>query len=340
MRVVGSPGPIRGSLVDMKQQIDTDAGERRVRAIFHPGDTDVVDRFEAALEGSRWSVERCATDDPAEVGRLASDAASADIDVIAAVGGDGSLNLVLDSAVTTGLPILTVPAGTVNLTSHLMGIDEPEDAAEALLRGRSLPIDVGVDVRSDDSGESSPDPSDEATSCAAPGAPFVINASSGFDAAVIRDAADHSDSRLGRLRFGVEAVRRLRRERPRHVMVRVDGERFFTGRAMSVIVMNAGQRAGASVEVAPDAQMDDGRLDVAIVRADSLGRGLRTVARILSRRPVPDTDLLRVQGESIEVDWGSARPTQRDGDAIDERASLTYRIDSRQLSMVALPDEA
>ena len=75
---------------------------------------------------------------------------------------------------------------------------------------------------------------------------FVMNASTGFDAAVIDDADDHSDARFGQLTFLRAGLRRLRRESAEHVRVEADGEVVFDGRSMSVIVMNVGQRVSDS----------------------------------------------------------------------------------------------
>ncbi|MEP4651441.1 MAG: hypothetical protein ABJ314_14755, partial [Ilumatobacter sp.] len=74
--------------------------------------------------------------------------------------------------------------------------------------------------------------------------------------------------------------------------------------------------------VAPDAVPDDGLLDVAVVRVDTVRRMAATVWRLVRRRNVPDRDVVRAQGVSIRVDWWTEVASQRDGDADDPVRSL------------------
>jgi len=57
--------------------------------------------------------------------------------------------------------------------------------------------------------------------------------------------------------------------------------------------MNAGQRVSDRVDVAPDAAVTDGLLDVVVVRVATVGRLLHTIARLAVGRPVPPDDIVR-----------------------------------------------
>ena len=285
---------------------------RTLRAIFKPDKSAVVDELVDALAGTDWVVERMPTDDPDDVSRFAAEAAPSGADAVATVGGDGSLSLMLDGMLDGGLPLLIVPAGTVNLTAQIVGIDTVAAAAAALVAGETRRIDLGLDGHET----------------------FVINASSGYDAAVIDDAHDHSDARFGRLHFAVAAVRRLRRDRPRSVVVEVDGDVMFDGRAMSVIVMNAGQRASKSLDVAPDAAMDDGLLDVAVSRVATLPAAARVILRLVRGNEISRSDIVRSQGRTVDVRWGSEQATQRDGDGTPPRRSISYGIRPDAIDLV------
>lgn len=256
-------------------------------------------------------VDEARTETPDEVADAVDAALSRGVDCIASVGGDGSNNLVVAAMLGSDADVTfaPVPAGTVNLVAHVLGIETAEKSADAIRAARVRSIDVGETEQGI----------------------FVLNASTGYDAAVIGDADDHSDARFGRLSFLRAGLRRLRRESGEHVRVEVDGDEVFDGRAMSVIVMNFGQRGSESLEVAPDAEPDDGVLDVAIVRVETIRRMIATAIRIALRRDVPDRDAVRARGARIEVEWDHEVPSQRDGDADAPVRSLTATCRSSAL---------
>jgi hypothetical protein len=109
-------------------------------------------------------------------------------DVVAAVGGDGSQRTAADALKGTKASLAVVPAGTANLLARVLGIDGVEEATSAITGGRRRRLDTGV----------------------VDGDTFVLNASSGFDAAVMR-RVDDAAKRWGRLGYFLTGVRTLSR---------------------------------------------------------------------------------------------------------------------------------
>lgn len=283
-----------------------ESSSARTVVIARPDD-EVAAQFVDDVRSTDVDVELVEIDDVDGVIEAAAEAARSGAEIVASVGGDGSINLVaagLLSVEESSTVLAPVPNGTVNLVNHVLGLDTPDDTKQALLEGTSRSIDVGETEAG----------------------VFVLNASSGYDAAVIADGADHSDSMLGRVRFLVEGARRLWRDKPVRVTVTCDGEQLLDGPAMSVLVMNFGQRGGESFDVAPDASFDDGVLDVAVVRTGSPWRTVVDLVRLARGRPVEPSDMLRTQASEVEVAWARPVPAQRDGDAGDEADSLTYSV--------------
>lgn len=276
---------------------------RRLVVIGQPA-MDEIDEFVALFDDEpSIDVDVVTTESPDEVDAAVADAVERGADCIASVGGDGSNNLVVSAMIRAGsdASFVPVPAGTVNLVAHVLGIDTAQDAADAVRAQRTRTIDVGETEQGI----------------------FVMNTSMGFDAAVIDDADDHSDARFGRLSFLRAGLRRLRRESGEQVRVEADGELVFEGRAMSVVVMNVGQRGSDSFHVAPAAEPDDGILHVMVVRVETIRRMVTSAVRLLLRREVPDRDAVRGRGAAIEVVWAHSVPSQRDGDADEAIESLT-----------------
>ncbi|WP_040495960.1 diacylglycerol/lipid kinase family protein [Ilumatobacter nonamiensis] len=270
-------------------------------------DDEVAGRFVDALGRRGLRVEHVTVDDPHAVVAAAADAARTGSTAVCSVGGDGSVNLVAQGLLSVDdhdTVLAPVPNGTVNLVNHVLDLDTPDDTIAALDAQRSRSIDVGETEAG----------------------VFVLNASSGYDAAVIGDGEDHSDSMLGRVRFLVEGARRLRRDEPVPVTVTCDGHELFAGRAMSVLVLNFGQRGGESFDVAPDARFDDGVLDVVVVRTGSLWRTVVDLARLAVGRQVAPADMVRAQATTVEVAWDRPVATQRDGDVDEPGDRLTYAV--------------
>ncbi len=299
-----------------RSDMGTDRSRRRVVVVSQP-DVAEAGEFVALFVDTDVEVELVETESEDDVRDAVAQAIEDGADTIASVGGDGALNLIagalasIDEVDTAdgGPRVVPVRAGTVNLVSKTLGLDSPETTADAVIADRHRPIDIG----STDQG------------------PFVLNASSGYDAAVIDDAHDHSDARFGQLQFLKAGLSRLRRSSPTRVAVTCDGDVVFDGRAMSVIVMNIGQRASEKFDVAPDAEFDDGLLDVAIVRADSIPRFAVIVARLALGRPVDRSALVRAQAERIDVEWSRPVASQRDGDADDPIRTLSIRVRPKTL---------
>ncbi len=270
--------------------------------LVNPERTAMADALLQALSERGISAARTVPDAPDQIAAAVADALAEGADVIAAIGGDGTQRTVADALRGTDGVLAVVPGGTVNLLGQVLDIHDAEDAADAIAEGTPRTLDMGeVD-----------------------GHPFILNASSGYDAAVIGQV-DDDGKRFGRLAYLAVGVATLRRHRPRTVVVTVDGAVGYRGRAMGVIVLNVGQRASADFVLAPDADPADGRLDVVVQRADTpsaLGRAAVALAR--GQRPSPD-DLVLLQGAEVEVVWDVAMDAQRDGDPLEARRRLRHR---------------
>ena len=110
----------------------------------------------AVLEQAGWQVESTATNTPEHAETLARTAAAAGFDIVAAAGGDGTINVVANGLAmadpdepAAALGIL--PAGTGNVLARDLGLPVPvpgvldmlPEAAHLLVRSRSMAVDLG-----------------------------------------------------------------------------------------------------------------------------------------------------------------------------------------------------
>lgn len=274
--------------------------------VVNPQRTELADELLEYL-GDGVDVEVIRPDDAdglAHCIRRAADRA----DVVAAVGGDGTQATAATALAGTDVALAVVPGGTVNLLARILGVDSVEAAAEAVVAGATHTIDLGdMDGRT-----------------------FVLNASSGFDAAMIR-RVDEGAKRWGRAGYFVSGLRELTSHTAEPVSVSIDGDRWFSGRAMTVMVTNFGQRGSPGLTVAPDSAPDDGELDVLVQRCDTAATMARALWALVRGREPREEDLLVGHGRRIDVEWGRPVATQTDGDSVGRSDTIRHEVQPAQL---------
>ena len=271
-----------------------------MRLVVNPERSDVAEEISDLAD----AVER-----PAAAGDLDQAALrAAEADVVGAVGGDGTQRTVAAALSHRDAALLVVPAGTVNFLGRIHGIETVSDARRALLDGEDRPLDLGR----------------------CNGEPFLLNASTGYDADVIAGVGDRA-KRFGRLGYAAVGVRRLVGAESRPCRVAVDGTEVFDGDAFTVLVMNVAQRGSTHLEVAPGAAPDDGRLHVLVVTGRrALLRAAWSFAR--GRRPQSD-DVVVAEGTAIDVEWGVEVAAQRDGDRSGTGRTFRYEVEPGAITL-------
>jgi diacylglycerol kinase (ATP) len=293
----------------------------RVAIIFNPasGAEDVETR-RAALEElahtAGLTCELAETTEDRGAGPLAQEAVADGMARVLVSGGDGSVMEAAGALAGTGAALAVVPGGTGNLLSLNMDLPtEAEAAMHVALTGEARPMDVG---RAD-------------------GTVFLMTAGIGMDAAMIRDAGRELKDRLGVLAYFVAALRNIRRP-PIRYTITIDGRRFHR-RAQSVMVANLGRITGG-VTLVPDTDPEDGRLEVAILRAQGIW-DLAAVAWRALLGQLRDEPLLEVhRGRKIVIETGTPQPVQLDGNKAEPATRMEVHVEPGALRLVRAPDPA
>jgi YegS/Rv2252/BmrU family lipid kinase len=229
-------------------------------------------------------------------------AVQAGVDIVFACGGDGTVMACANELVGSAVALAVLPVGTGNILARNLGI--PTDLAKALavaVGGGRRRIDVGtVDGR-----------------C------FTVMAGMGFDAHMLGDAPEAVKKHIGWPAYVLSAGRHLL-DRPMHVRVRLDGGLPMTRRARTVLVANVGRLQGG-VPLLPDAEPDDGELDVAIIAARTLVDWVVLAWGVIWRRKrVPMLETFRAR--EVEVESDRPQPRELDGDVIDAGRTLIAAV--------------
>ncbi len=182
--------------------------------------------------------------------------ASRSYDVIAAVGGDGTVNEVASGILLAGeakTALAVIPFGTGNDAAQLLGIRSLEDAVNALASGTTRTIDA-IEVRCHDAGK-------EVTRYA------LLYAAVGFAGELLKCTTPAVKRLFGpRYCYSVGFFRALLGFRSPKMRVRCD-EREFNGGMFLVSAGNAEIVGAGTMRLSPGAKVDDGKLNVNIFQA-------------------------------------------------------------------------
>lgn len=251
----------------------------------------LLDAFSAA----GWQVEARAGTSAGWTTWAAREAVLDGVDAVFGGGGDGMLAAILPALMGTPVALGVVPLGTGNVWARELGLPLLTEAAiAAQLADPPRPVDVGWA-----NGER----------------PFLVAASAGFDASIVR-AVEAGGKGLGQLAYPLAGLGLAPAARGTVCRVEVDDEPALEMSLLAAIAMN-GRLYGGMVPLAHGARVDDGYLDIVLfIGRVPLDLAAQT-ARVLTGQHLSDPSIAirrvqRVRIESLE----QPLPTQCDGDLL------------------------
>jgi YegS/Rv2252/BmrU family lipid kinase len=203
--------------------------------------------------------------------------AAADGEIPVVMSGDGLVGQIGGALAETAIPMGILPGGRGNDLGRVLRIpSKPAGAVAVLAEGNEREIDVGVvnDRR------------------------FLCIASLGFDSEANR-VANEARFVKGNLVYAYAALRTLAAWKPHRFTVIVDGERTDCF-GYSVAVANS-RTYGGGMFVAPDAQLDDGLLDVVLTAHTGKLRFLKSLPQVFKGTQVDNEEITMLRGAEVEV---------------------------------------
>jgi YegS/Rv2252/BmrU family lipid kinase len=285
------------------------AVSRRISLIVNPSSgggraARVLPEVEAALRGHGVAFHTERTRDIEHVRELARTAADAG-EISVTLSGDGCVGAVAGALRDMpGAVMGVLPGGRGNDFARVAGIPrDPVDACAVIADGVERDLDLG-DVE---------------------GRPFIGIASLGFDSDANR-IANEAPPRLGNLVYAYGALRALVAWKPARFEVTVDGEtRAFSG--WSVAAANS-KAYGGGMFLAPDAEFDDGLLDVVLTAESSKLRFLRGLPKVFKGTHISEPTVHVLRGAEVHVSADRPFVIYADGDPIGELPATIRAVPS------------
>ncbi len=275
--------------------------------------TRLPERIHAVFRGRGLRYEIALTEHKGHGLELSRRALIAGFTKIVAAGGDGTIREAAEPLITKTASLGILPCGSGNgLARNLYMPLDPERALQGLLEWPARKIDVGL----------------------ANGRPFLCSAGVGLDAEVARAFNARQDGRRGIFPYVYHAARAFFRYSPAMVTVKSKGiRREFS--PMIVAVLN-GQQYGGGAKAAPDAYIDDGLLNLVVVKKAGILRTLRAIPALFNGGLLRHKDLVTTDAASgIEIGFPPGAAYHLDGEDFTGDGTLRISVLHRALSVIA-----
>lgn len=237
---------------------------------------DVLQRLErGGLETSTH-----ATTGEGDATLAAADAVERGFDVIIAAGGDGTLYEVINGMAEkpNRPPLGIIPLGTTNDFARAMSIPKNwESACDIITSGFERVIDLGK----------------------ANQRYFINIAGGGSLTELTYEVPSKLKTMLGQLAYYMKGLEKLPRLRPIELFIKADGMDLHE-EVMIFLISNTNSVAGFE-KLCPDASIDDGLLDVLVVKKCNLVELIRVVTLALRGEHLHDPNLIAFKTKEIQI---------------------------------------
>lgn len=242
---------------------------------------------------------------------LAKNAVEAGFDIVVAVGGDGSVNDVVQSLQGSKTALGVVPLGSGNGLARSVGLPLDLKGALAVINKLNVhAIDLGLVNEKQY---------------------FISNAGVGFDSVVTKKF--HNSKKRGFWSYIKIIVTEMWRFSPKEWEIEIDG-RKYTEKAFMITVANAAQ-LGYNFQIAPIAILNDGIFDIVIIKKHP-----KILSGIIGLQGFTDSILknryvLHFQGKQVKLVQKDNSTMQLDGDSIDcGRGEITIEMKSKSILLL------
>lgn len=312
---------------------------KRATVVCNPSKVDV----QALRDIIAAEEERCgylptlwfetSVDDPGQA--AAGKALLAAPSVVIVVGGDGTVRAVAEAVYSSGVPLAVVPVGTGNLLARNLRLTLADLAlsVHVAFGGTDRMIDIAFAELEGEDGSISRNA-------------FLVMAGIGLDANMAANTNSTLKRRIGWLAYAHPIAASVIRNKQLPMHYKLDNGRARSVRAHTVIVGNCGTLT-AKILLLPDALVDDGLLDVVVLRPKGAFGWARIGSRlalngVLQRsrggrrlmQAAPNIRALQyAQARQLIVRFNTPEPIELDGDSFGAASAAKLSVLHRGLTV-------
>jgi diacylglycerol kinase family enzyme len=315
----------------------TTADPTTAAVVYNPIKVD-LDALKAAVEAepgsAGWTTLWFPTsaDDPGQ--GPTREALEAGASLIIAAGGDGTVRAVAEAVRGSDVSLSLLPSGTGNLLARnlKLTLDDVAHSLGTAFTGGERSIDLAaIDIRREDGSV------DKHV--------FLVMAGTGLDAKIMSNTDDELKKKVGWLAYAQAMVKVLRDKSQLRLEYKLDNRRNRAVRAEAIIVGNCGSLP-ANILLLPDAAVDDGLLDIIVVKPESIRGWIGVAVKIFwengvvkrtklgrkARELKTDSVELR-QGKVLTVRLNHPEEVELDGDPFGVMVGCRVTVDAGALTI-------
>jgi len=249
-----------------------------------------------------WDVKL--TKEAGDAERFAREAVAAGVDAVAVYGGDGTVMEVASGLSGTNTPLGIFPGGSANVMSIELGIPGNLEEAIALVCGdarQTRVIDMGHvhNLRRDHS--------------------FLLRLGVGFFAETTKGAEREAKNRIGALAYTLSALQALPKVQKSRYRITLDGGEVVEEEGAAAFIANSSSLGIPGLTLAKKVAVDDGLLDVIVLRGMDIGTILTAAANAAGLVE----NLPHWQAHSITLEADPPQSIECDGEVIEDTPVTT-----------------
>ena len=293
--------------------------KKRVRFIINPisgtrGKESIVKLIPEYLDAERFDYDVVYTQKSGHAAQLACQATAEGIDVVVAVGGDGTVNEVARSLVHTPTALAIIPCGSGNgLARHLFIPINPIGALKILAECNIESLDYGK----------------------INGQPFFCTCGIGFDAIISQKFAEAG--KRGLLTYVDNTLKEGLSYKPETYKISIDGEEKEY-EAFLIACANASQY-GNNVYIAPAASMNDGLMDVTILEPFNLLEAAQVVVQLMNKTIDKNSHTRTFRCKRVHIHRENPGVVHFDGDPMECGTEIDVELISHGINVVVNTEE-
>lgn len=240
---------------------------------------------------------------------LAQEAIKDGFDIVASVGGDGTINEVASVLVSTEKKMAIIPSGSGNGLARTLNIPLKKSEAIKRINERNFKkIDSAVLNQRH----------------------FFNMAGLGFDAHISALFADHPKRGIGG--YVSNVLREVKHYKPQEYSIVIDGV-SYSREAFMVSIANSSQY-GNNTHISPLAEVDDGLLDICIIKPFPLHLFPTLVYKMLNKSVHHSKYLEIIRGREVTIGVGDRTPVHIDGEPLFVSREINISVKHKSLNII------
>lgn len=230
-------------------------------------------------------------------------------DIVVAVGGDGSVNEVAQALVGSETSLGVLPGGSGNGFAMHLGLGRnTKKAIEFLNTGKKICIDT----------------------CTVNDRFFANVAGIGFDARIA--FMTKKNKKRGFLPYFSTSIKESSKFKPASLVIELDGKKI-EGEYAAAVVANASMY-GYHFTIAPEASLQDGVMDIMLIKKSPLYKYFLASYRFLNRSLHLSRITETYQGRDLRISLSQKDYIHVDGEGYESELNLSFQINPKSLNVI------